>query len=90
MAVYGAGKGVISGIGYNAAECLDALVNGRHGIARMLYFDSVHRDKLPVAEVKLSNEDLSERSGFSADIIRTALLSYLAAKEALDDALLPT
>ncbi len=90
MAVYVAGKGVISGIGYNAAECLDALVNGRHGIAPMLYFDSVHRDKLPVAEVKLSNEALSERSGFSADISRTALLSYLAAKEALDDALLPT
>lgn len=89
MAVHVAGKGVISGIGYNAAECLDALVNGRHGIAPMLYFDSAHRDRLPVAEVKLSNDALAERAGLSPDISRTALLSYLAAKEALDDACLP-
>lgn len=89
MAVHVAGKGVISGIGYNAAECLDALVNGRHGIAPMLYFDSAHRERLPVAEVKLSNEALAERAGLSPDISRTALLSFLAAKEALDDAALP-
>lgn len=89
MAVHVAGKGVISGIGYNAAECLDALVNGRHGIAPMLYFDSAHCERLPVAEVKLSNEALAERAGLSPDITRTVLLSFLAAKEALDDAALP-
>ena len=50
----------------------------------MAYFDSVHRQKIPVAEVKLSNEDLAHLSGLPNTKSRTALLSMIAAKEALE------
>lgn len=84
--VFVAGIGIISAIGNNAAECLDALQNGRAGIGDMHYFDSVHRQKIPVAEVKLSNEELAQRSGLPDTKSRTALLSMVAAKEALNNA----
>jgi 3-oxoacyl-[acyl-carrier-protein] synthase-1 len=51
--------------------------------------DTIHRGELPVAEVKLSNEQLAEMTGLSAEISRTALLSLVAAKEALADADIP-
>jgi 3-oxoacyl-[acyl-carrier-protein] synthase I len=84
--VFVAGVGIISAIGKNVAECLDALENSRAGMGHMHYFDSLHREKLPVAEVKLSNDDLSKISGLSNKKSRTALLSMIAAKEAVDDA----
>ena len=84
--VFVAGMGVISAIGNNVAANLDALENGRAGMAGMVYLDSVHRNKLPVAEVKLSNEELSKLAGLPAEKSRTALLSMIAAKEALAQA----
>ena len=84
--VFVAGTGVISAIGNNVAENLDALENSRAGMAPMVHFDSVHRNKLPVAEVKLSNEQLAELAGLPKTKSRTALLSMIAAKEALGNA----
>ena len=84
--VFVAGTGVISAIGNNVAENLDALENSRAGMAPMVHFDSVHRNKLPVAEVKLSNEQLAELAGLPKTKSRTALLSMIAAKEALSNA----
>lgn len=84
--IFIAGIGAISAIGYNADECLDALVNSQPGMASMVYFDSVHRGKIPVAEVKLSNDALALRTGLQNTKSRTALLSMSAAQEALDDA----
>ncbi len=81
--VFVAGTGVISAIGNNVAECLDALENSRAGMGTMTLLDSVHRNRLPVAEVKLSNEELSALSGLPSAKSRTALLSLVAAKEAL-------
>jgi 3-oxoacyl-[acyl-carrier-protein] synthase-1 len=81
-----AGAGAISAIGNSVAECLDALENGRAGMDKMHYLDSVHRERLPVAEVKLSNEELAGLSGLSPRISRTALLSMMAAREAWEDA----
>ena len=81
--VFVAGAGVISAIGLNVAECLDALEKGRTGIGHMHYFDSIHRDKIPVAEVKLSNDELAQKAGLQTVKSRTALLSCIAAKEAL-------
>lgn len=81
-----AGVGAISAIGNSMAECLDALENSRAGMGKMRYLDSVHREKLPVAEVKLSNSELADLSGLSPHITRTALLSMVAAKEAWEDA----
>lgn len=84
--IFIAGTGIVSAIGNNVAECVDALENGRAGMDQMQYLNSVHRYRLPVAEVKLSNDELAELSGLPKNKSRTALLSLVAAKEALDQA----
>jgi len=84
--VFVAGTGVISAIGNDTAACVTALENGRAGIGDMSVLDSVHRGHLPVAEVKLTNEDLAVLTGMPSRISRTALLSAMAAREALQDA----
>lgn len=84
--VFVAGTGIISAIGNNIAECLDALENGRTGIGKMQYINSVHSQKIPAAEVKLSNHELAQLSGLSGIKSRTALLSLVASKEALTNA----
>ncbi len=86
QSVFVAGTGVISAIGKNVAECLDSLQNERAGIGPMHFFDSLHRNKLPVAEVKFSNSELARLSGLPDTISRTAQLSLIAAKEAISDA----
>ncbi len=84
--VFVAGTGIISAIGNNVAECLDALENGRAGMGQMQHLHSVHSQRLPVAEVKLDNEALAKIAGLPKIKSRTALLSLVAAKEALDHA----
>jgi 3-oxoacyl-[acyl-carrier-protein] synthase-1 len=84
--IFVAGVGVISAIGKNVAECLDSLENSRAGMGDMIYLDSVHKQKIPVAEVKMSNDDLASLSALSKTKSRTALLSAIAAKEALNNA----
>jgi 3-oxoacyl-[acyl-carrier-protein] synthase-1 len=84
--VFVAGTGIISAIGNNVAECLNALENGRAGMEQMHYLHSVHSQRLPVAEVKLSNEELAKLAGLPKTKSRTALLSLTAAKEALNNA----
>lgn len=80
------GVGAISAIGNNIAECLAALKNEKAGMADMVYLDSIHRNRLPVAEVKLGNDQLASIAGLPPSVSRTALLSMIAAKEALKDA----
>jgi 3-oxoacyl-[acyl-carrier-protein] synthase-1 len=84
--VYVAGLGVISAIGNNVEECLHALENEEAGMNNITYLKTVHANELPVAEVKLNNDELAGKTGFSSRISRTALLSAIAAKEALNDA----
>lgn len=84
--VFVAGIGAISAIGNNVAENLAALTQDAAGMGKMHYLQSVHSDRLPVAEVKMSNEELSAKTGLPATKSRTALLSMMAAKEALDNA----
>jgi 3-oxoacyl-(acyl-carrier-protein) synthase len=82
--VYVVGTGIISAIGNNVAENLAALENGKAGMGEMRFLDSVHRQRLPVAEVKFSNEELASIAVLPSYSSRTALLSAIAAKEALD------
>lgn len=84
--VFIAGTGIISAIGNNVAQCLDALENERAGMGPMHYLQSVHKQRLPVAEVKLTNDELAQLAGMPAVKSRTALLSLVAAKEALTSA----
>jgi 3-oxoacyl-(acyl-carrier-protein) synthase len=84
--VYIAGLGVISAIGNDVEECLHALENEEAGMNSIMYLETVHANELPVAEVKLTNDELALKAGLSSKISRTALLSMIAVKEALNDA----
>jgi 3-oxoacyl-[acyl-carrier-protein] synthase-1 len=84
--VYVAGTGIISAIGNNTAECLAALEQEKAGMGEMRFLNSIHRNNLPVAEVKYSNEELAVLAGMPLHTSRTALLSAISAKEALNDA----
>lgn len=87
--VYVAGTGVISAIGKNVAEHLTSFEREEAGMCEISYLDTIHRKKLPVAEVKADNKTLSAMTGLPADMSRTALLSLVAAREALNDAAIP-
>ncbi|WP_374951562.1 beta-ketoacyl-[acyl-carrier-protein] synthase family protein [Mucilaginibacter sp.] len=87
--VYIAGLGVITAIGNNVPDHLDAFKNKRAGMAGITLVDTVHKGKLPVAEVKLTNKELIALTGLTEHNSRTALLSLAAAKEAIADAAIP-
>src|SRR5579862_7807360 len=87
--VYIAGTGVISGIGNNVAEHLRAFEQEEAGMGAITMLNTIHKGELPVAEVKLSNDELAAMTGLSPQTSRTALLSLVAAREALDDAAIP-
>ncbi len=84
--VFVAGLGVVSAIGQDAAACLHSFETEEAGMANIKILHTLQRGKLPVAEVKLSNAALAELTGLSSGVPRTALLSALAAREALADA----
>jgi 3-oxoacyl-(acyl-carrier-protein) synthase len=84
--VFVAGLGAISAIGHHVGENISALESGRAGIGAITHLQTVHRQHIPVAEVKLTNAELGKQAGTSLRVSRTALLSLVAAKEALDDA----
>ena len=85
-AVFIAGVGAITAIGNTIAECLSALEKEEAGMGAITYLETVHRNSIPVAEVKLTNTELADRSGLPKQTSRTALLSCIAAQEALVDA----
>jgi 3-oxoacyl-(acyl-carrier-protein) synthase len=84
-----AGAGLISSIGNNTGECLSALANGQAGMDEITWLDTAHRHKIPTAEVKCSNVRLAELAGIAGPVSRTAMLSLIAAREALEKAAIP-
>jgi 3-oxoacyl-(acyl-carrier-protein) synthase len=68
---------------------LVAFKNEAAGMGAITHFESVHKGVLPVAEVKMTNDELVAKTGMGADASRTAMLSLLAAREALADANIP-
>lgn len=81
-----AGMGIISAIGNNIESNLQSLREEKAGIGDMVWLQSIHQGEIPVGEVKMSNEEMAETTGLSHKISRTALLSCLAAQEALRNA----
>jgi 3-oxoacyl-(acyl-carrier-protein) synthase len=81
-----AGLGIVSAIGNDLHKNLESLVAEKAGIGEMTWLPSVHAHELPVGEVKFSNEELAAATGLSPKFPRTALLSCMAAAEALADA----
>lgn len=87
--VFVAGVGVISAIGNNVAETLASFENEQAGMGDITGMDTIHKGELPVAEVKLSNDQLAGITGLPETISRTTLLGLAAAREALQDAAIP-
>ena len=84
--VYIAGVGVISAIGSSVNDTLASLEKHQAGIGPVTTLDTIHKGRLPVAEVKQSSAELAKLAGLPEGISRTALLSTMAAREAYDDA----
>lgn len=87
--VYIAGIGVISAIGNNVGGNLASLTQKQPGMGDITTLNTIYKNKRPVAEVKLSNQQLVEITGLHENASRTTLLSCMAAREALDDAAIP-
>ena len=81
-----AGVGIISAIGNNQFECIRSFETEQCGIGNISYLETVHKGKLPVAEVQLTNEHLSTLTGMKSTSPRAALLSCVAVSEAMNDA----
>ncbi|MBW1297171.1 beta-ketoacyl-[acyl-carrier-protein] synthase family protein [Aquimarina litoralis] len=82
------GMGIISSIGNNVEENLNALKSVSHGISRIDLLETRHRDQIMVGEIKKTNNDLERELGLNPlnSFSRTAMLGTIAAKEALADA----
>lgn len=81
------GTGVVSAIGLNKNETLDALLNNRSGVGSLVYLKTEHKE-FPVGEVKLSDAEMRKRLNINDNAIttRTALMGMMALDEALKDA----
>ncbi|MBR5038224.1 MAG: beta-ketoacyl-[Prevotella sp.] len=86
MEVWITGAGIISAIGNNKTETLEALQSHRSGIAPVHYLQTEHQE-LPVGEVRMSDEQLKDLLGIHEEpTTRTALMGIIAMKEALQEA----
>jgi 3-oxoacyl-(acyl-carrier-protein) synthase len=81
------GCGVVSAIGNNKAETLDALLHNRSGVGELAYLKTEHKE-FPVGEVKMSDEKMRKLMNINDNTIttRTALMGMIALDEALKEA----
>ncbi|HOY32832.1 MAG TPA: beta-ketoacyl-[acyl-carrier-protein] synthase family protein [Bacteroidales bacterium] len=86
--IFVTGMGIISALGKNLPETFDALSHLRSGIGPIRLLDTIHKDKIPVAEVPFTNEELAVLSGLknTDNLTRSTLLAIKAVKEAADSA----
>ncbi len=82
------GMGIISSIGNTVAENLHALKLKQHGISTIKKIDTIHKNNIKVGEINWTNEEMIDRLGLAQtnNYSRTALLSEIAAKEAIKNA----
>ena len=87
MDIQVAGYGIISAIGNDAQSVLRSLKEKQTGIGPMRYLHSSHKE-LPVGEVKLSNEEMTQMLGLDGkdSHSRTVLMGAIAIRQALEDA----
>lgn len=81
------GLGIVSGIGVTLNETLQSLLEGKTGIGKIKYLQTVHAE-IPCAEVQLSDEQMKEILNIPAQkkITRTSLMGILATRNALQHA----
>jgi 3-oxoacyl-[acyl-carrier-protein] synthase-1 len=86
MNIYVAGIGLVSSLGVGISQNYDALLSQRHGITSFSQELDPLLEGFPVAKLPINNSDLADLAGTSPLFPRTAMLSLLAAKEAIEDA----
>ncbi|HPB26046.1 MAG TPA: beta-ketoacyl-[acyl-carrier-protein] synthase family protein [Bacteroidales bacterium] len=86
--IFVTGMGIITALGKNLPETFDALVARRSGISSIKHLNTIHRDKIPVAEVPQTNEELAGLCGLQGrtELTRTTLLAMVAVNEAVQTA----
>jgi len=87
MRIFITGIGINSGIGNNASENLESLLNKKDGIGKITQIDTILKDEIPAAEVKLSDNELIKQLKLpEGAYTRTDLLGMSAAREAAENA----
>lgn len=77
------GTGIISALGLNGPETLDAFTQHKTGIQPVRHLHTRHRDDFPCGEVKASNAELAQLTNLPEHLSRSIYLSYHASREAL-------
>ena len=78
------GAGIVSAIGNNVAETLEALKSQQTGIGKLKYLKTSHQE-FPVGEVKMSDEEMKTLLGITEEpTTRTSLMGMLAMREAME------
>lgn len=83
------GIGIISSIGKNVDESMQHFRSATSGIGAITQLDTIHKNNLPVAEVKYSNNELLSLlkiANNKCNYTRTSILGMYAAKQALESA----
>lgn len=82
------GIGIISAIGKNVPETLTNIRATHSGVGTIQHLQTTHKGKIPLCEVKYSNEELYDLAQVSTStrMTRTSLLGIIAAKEAWKNA----
>ncbi|MDD3876854.1 MAG: beta-ketoacyl-[acyl-carrier-protein] synthase family protein [Bacteroidales bacterium] len=87
--VFVTGIGIVSAIGINVNEVFQSLLELKTGIGQSSFLESIYKDEIPVAEVKLHNDalrDLLSLTSKDKHYTRASLLGILAAGEAIRNA----
>jgi len=86
--IFVTGIGIISGIGNNVDETLQALREKKSGVTDIKYLKTNHKGLIPVSEVKLSEDELIEKVRLDKNLplTRATLIGIVAAQEAVQNA----
>lgn len=86
--VFVTGIGIISAIGNDVSDTLSSLVAEKTGISEITLFETTLKGRFPLAEVKLTHDQLLEMTGNAGkrNFTRTSLLGMIAARQALKSA----
>lgn len=82
------GMGIISAIGTNLPENRQSLIQGKSGLRKPVFFQSVYADQFPFGEVDSDDAHLkAQLEGVSsAGLTRSDMLAFIAFREAVKDA----
>lgn len=86
--VFVTGIGIISAIGNEVQGVLNSIYLKKTGLGYSLYLNTILKNEIPIAEVKVSNAELLDKLELksSQTYTRTALLGMIAVREAISSA----